>query len=47
MHRHSHQHHVHHQNADTSSQLIGWTFALNVSFTIIEFIGACLTIVRL
>jgi len=34
--------HSHHQNYDASSQ-IGWAFLLNVSFTIIEFIGGWLT----
>lgn len=47
MHSHSHHHHSHHQNhhpnENTSSQRIGWAFVLNVSFTIIEFIGGWLT----
>ena len=40
---HSHSHHHHPKNGDTSSQRLGWAFALNVSFTIIEFIGGWLT----
>ncbi|WJG09643.1 cation diffusion facilitator family transporter [Aliiglaciecola sp. LCG003] len=38
-HEHSHHHHAH----NTSSKRIGWAFFLNVSFTIIEFIGGWLT----
>ncbi|MBW2941469.1 cation diffusion facilitator family transporter [Zhongshania aquimaris] len=34
-----HDHHHHH----TASERIGWAFALNFCFTIIEFIGGCLT----
>ncbi|AIY66121.1 cation diffusion facilitator family transporter [Pseudoalteromonas piratica] len=37
MHNHSHNH------ADDKDSRIGWTFFLNVSFTIIEFIGGWLT----
>jgi len=40
---HSHSHHHHPKNGNTSSQRLGWAFALNVSFTIIEFIGGWLT----
>ena len=35
--------HDHSHNSDLSSQRIGWAFALNVSFTIIEFVGGILT----
>ena len=38
MHNHSH----HHAHGDSSNR-IGWAFVLNVSFTIIEFIGGLLT----
>lgn len=37
-----HNHHHHHHEND-SSQRIAWAFFLNVSFTIIEFIGGVLT----
>ncbi|MCC2616973.1 cation diffusion facilitator family transporter [Aestuariibacter halophilus] len=40
MHHHHHHHHHHHE---TASQRIGWAFFLNVTFTIIEFIGGWLT----
>ncbi|NVK26313.1 MAG: cation transporter [Gammaproteobacteria bacterium] len=40
MHSHSHGHHGHHQSSD---ERLGWVFLLNVSFTIIEFIGGWLT----
>lgn len=33
----------HSANSETSNQRIGWVFVLNVSFTIIEFIGGVLT----
>ena len=39
---HGHSHHVHH-HFDPSSDRIGWAFLLNVTFTIIEFIGGWLT----
>lgn len=46
-HHHSHgHHHAHahsHQHEETSSNRLGWAFFLNVSFTIIEFIGGWLT----
>lgn len=35
--------HDHTHNSDVSSQRIGWAFALNVGFTIIEFIGGLFT----
>lgn len=35
--------HNHSANSETSNQRIGWVFVLNVSFTIIEFIGGMLT----
>ena len=35
--------HDHTHSSDASSQRIGWAFALNVGFTIIEFIGGLLT----
>lgn len=35
--------HHHHHHEHNSSQRIGWAFALNASFTIIEFIGGWLT----
>ncbi|MEZ5489300.1 MAG: cation diffusion facilitator family transporter [Gammaproteobacteria bacterium] len=35
--------HDHSHNSDLSSQRIGWAFALNVSFTIVEFVGGILT----
>jgi len=35
------QDHTH--NSELSSQRIGWAFALNVGFTIIEFVGGMLT----
>ncbi|TRX57963.1 cation diffusion facilitator family transporter [Thalassomonas sp. M1454] len=38
MHSHNHSHHTHDKN-----ERIGWTFCLNVTFTIIEFIGGWLT----
>ncbi|WP_414729713.1 cation diffusion facilitator family transporter [Zhongshania aliphaticivorans] len=38
MHNHGHSH-----NHATSSQRIGWAFFLNVTFTVIEFIGGWLT----
>ena len=38
MHNHSHSHSHSHGKDDR----IGWTFFLNVSFTIIEFIGCLL-----
>lgn len=42
MHQH-HQHgHGHHHHHDASSR-IGWAFALNVGFTVIEFVGGMLT----
>jgi cobalt-zinc-cadmium efflux system protein len=44
--RHSHGHshtHGHHHHVDASSNRLGWAFFLNVSFTIIEFIGGWLT----
>ncbi|CAM3648474.1 cation diffusion facilitator family transporter [Rheinheimera salexigens] len=41
-HHHSHSHH-HHSSAADASKRIGWAFFLNVSFTIIEFIGGWLT----
>ncbi|WP_416307150.1 cation diffusion facilitator family transporter [Neptunicella sp. SCSIO 80796] len=37
-----HDHH-HHDHSHASSERIGWAFLLNVSFTIIEFIGGWLT----
>lgn len=40
---HDHSHHHSHQNEDNSSRQIGWAFFLNLSFTIIEFIGGWLT----
>ncbi|MEH8020174.1 cation diffusion facilitator family transporter [Rheinheimera metallidurans] len=42
-HNHGHSHHHHHSRADTASNRIGWAFFLNLSFTIIEFIGGWLT----
>lgn len=42
-HNHGHSHHHHHSSADTASNRIGWAFFLNLSFTIIEFIGGWLT----
>jgi cobalt-zinc-cadmium efflux system protein len=44
-HQHAHHasHHGHHHHIDPSSTRIGWAFALNFSFTIIEFIGGWLT----
>ncbi|WP_448248088.1 cation diffusion facilitator family transporter [Thalassotalea agariperforans] len=41
MHNHNHLHN--HVNTDDKNNRIGWTFFLNVSFTIIEFIGGWLT----
>lgn len=41
-HKHSHSH-QHGDFTDMSSNRIGWAFVLNVSFTIIEFIGGWLT----
>ena len=38
---HGHHHHSHHQHG--ASSRIGWAFFLNVSFTIIEFVGGLLT----
>ena len=35
--------HDHTHVSDQSSQRIGWAFALNVGFTIIEFVGGLLT----
>ena len=35
--------HDHTHNSELSSQRIGWAFALNVGFTIIEFVGGLLT----
>ena len=35
--------HDHSHSSDVSSQRIGWAFALNVGFTVIEFIGGLLT----
>lgn len=35
--------HTHHHHHDQSTTRIGWAFFLNVSFTIIEFIGGILT----
>ena len=35
--------HSHHHSHDHSSERIGWAFGLNVTFTIIEFIGGWLT----
>ncbi len=40
---HNHSHHGHHHHIDPSSSRIGWAFFLNVTFTIIEFIGGWLT----
>lgn len=40
MHKHNHTHHSQQDNASTR---IGWAFLLNVTFTIIEFIGGWLT----
>jgi cobalt-zinc-cadmium efflux system protein len=40
---HGHSHHGHHHHIDPSSDRIGWAFFLNVTFTIIEFIGGWLT----
>ncbi|KMT66756.1 cation diffusion facilitator family transporter [Catenovulum maritimum] len=41
MHNHTHNHtHLHH---DEASKRIGWAFFLNLTFTIIEFIGGWLT----
>lgn len=39
---HSHNHHLHH-HGDSSSERIGAAFLLNLSFTVIEFIGGWLT----
>lgn len=39
----AHSHHNHHSHHSKSSSRIGWAFFLNVSFTIIEFIGGWLT----
>ena len=39
----AHSHHNHHSHHSNSSSRIGWAFCLNVSFTIIEFIGGWLT----
>lgn len=36
-------HHHHHSHGGQASQRIGWVFILNLSFTIIEFIGGWLT----
>ncbi|WP_438864626.1 cation diffusion facilitator family transporter [Neptunicella sp.] len=38
-----HDHHHHHDHSHASSERIGWAFLLNVTFTIIEFIGGWLT----
>ncbi len=35
--------HDHSHDSDLSSQRIGWAFALNVGFTVIEFVGGILT----
>ncbi|WNO60236.1 cation diffusion facilitator family transporter [Rheinheimera sp. MMS21-TC3] len=40
---HSHGHSHHHASGSDASRRIGWAFFLNVSFTIIEFIGGWLT----
>jgi cobalt-zinc-cadmium efflux system protein len=40
MHRHAQPHD---QNGGTSSPVICWAFTLNVSFTLIEFMGTWLT----
>lgn len=42
-HEHHASHSGHHHHIDPSSTRIGWAFFLNVSFTIIEFIGGWLT----
>ncbi|WP_340676703.1 cation diffusion facilitator family transporter [Paraglaciecola sp.] len=43
-HQHHHGHsHGHHHHVDASSNRLGWAFFLNVSFTIIEFVGGWLT----
>lgn len=34
--------HDHTHNSELSSQRVGWAFALNVGFTIIEFVGGML-----
>ena len=39
---HSHQHNHNHSH-DNSSSRIGWVFVLNLSFTVIEFVGGMLT----
>lgn len=43
MHSHNHSHHHNHSHGGEASKRIGWTFFLNVVFTIIEFIGGWLT----
>ena len=43
MHNHSHHQSHQHSNSDQQDQRIGWAFFLNVTFTIIEFIGGWLT----
>lgn len=40
---HSHHHNHAHSHDHSKNQRIGWTFFLNVTFTIIEFIGGWLT----
>jgi cobalt-zinc-cadmium efflux system protein len=40
---HNHNHHHSHSSGSDASKRIGWAFILNVSFTIIEFIGGWLT----
>ncbi|MET1218438.1 MAG: cation transporter, partial [Glaciecola sp.] len=42
MHSHSHGHN-HTHNDEDASRRIGWAFFLNLTFTIIEFIGGWLT----
>lgn len=40
---HNHSYHQHKGDSEEASRRIGWAFFLNVSFTIIEFIGGWLT----
>ncbi|GAB3381386.1 cation diffusion facilitator family transporter [Spongiibacter taiwanensis] len=40
---HGHSHHHHHDYGADGEQRIAWAFALNLGFTIIEFIGGALT----
>lgn len=40
---HSHTSHAHHDGAHDSEHRIGWAFALNVGFTLIEIVGGLLT----